>query len=59
MTREELIERLEDAALAKHSEAGLEDEFLTVEEAVKYLETLEAREIRISERRNRKCLPKY
>lgn len=42
MTREELIERLEDAALAKHSEAGLEDEFLTVEEAVKYLETLEA-----------------
>ena len=34
-------ERLEDAALAKYIEAGLEDEFLTVTEAVQYLETLD------------------
>ncbi len=34
-------ERMEDAAFAKYIEAGLDDEFLTVTEAVQYLETFD------------------
>jgi len=34
-------ERMEDAVLAKYIKEGLEDEFLTVKEAIQYLRTLE------------------
>lgn len=34
-------ERVEDAALAEYIKSGLEDEFLTVKEAIRYLKELE------------------